>query len=56
MRAYTLNVTLRFITYPSRETFVIPVIVLSAVKDAGKLCGTWENCTNLDANSGCELG
>ncbi|KAL2306904.1 hypothetical protein Nmel_004849, partial [Mimus melanotis] len=34
MRAYTLNVTLTFITYPSRETFVIPVIALSAVKDA----------------------
>ncbi|NXY31447.1 ZP2 protein, partial [Pomatorhinus ruficollis] len=34
MRAYTLNVTLTFITYPSRETFVIPVNVLSAVKDA----------------------
>ncbi|NXR33219.1 ZP2 protein, partial [Zosterops hypoxanthus] len=34
MRAYTLNVTLTFITYPSRETFVVPVIVLSAVKDA----------------------
>ncbi|NXX28694.1 ZP2 protein, partial [Nicator chloris] len=34
MRAYTLNVTLTFIAYPSSETFVIPVIVLSAVKDA----------------------
>ncbi|NXD26891.1 ZP2 protein, partial [Spelaeornis formosus] len=34
MRAYTLNVTLTFITYPSRETFVVPVTVLSAVKDA----------------------
>ncbi|KAM4903276.1 uncharacterized protein FYW23_001133 [Sylvia borin] len=34
MRACTLNVTLTFITYPSRETFVIPVIVLSVVKDA----------------------
>ncbi|NXO79327.1 ZP2 protein, partial [Sitta europaea] len=34
MRAYTLNVTLTFITYPSSETFVVPVIVLSAVKDA----------------------
>ncbi|XP_063248009.1 uncharacterized protein LOC134547826 [Prinia subflava] len=34
MRAYTLNVTLTFITYPSRETFVVPVIALSAVKDA----------------------
>ncbi|NWI40931.1 ZP2 protein, partial [Picathartes gymnocephalus] len=34
MRAYTLNVTLRFITHPSSETFVVPVIALSAVKDA----------------------
>ncbi|RMC17210.1 hypothetical protein DUI87_05787 [Hirundo rustica rustica] len=34
MRAYTLNVTLTFVTNPSSETFVIPVIVLSAVKDA----------------------
>ncbi|XP_059699295.1 uncharacterized protein LOC132325735 [Haemorhous mexicanus] len=34
MRAYTLNVTLTFITCPSSETFVVPVIVLSAVKDA----------------------
>ncbi|NXC64868.1 ZP2 protein, partial [Aleadryas rufinucha] len=34
MRAYTLNVTLAFITHPSSETFVIPVIALSAVKDA----------------------
>ncbi|NWZ44562.1 ZP2 protein, partial [Brachypodius atriceps] len=34
MRAYTLNVTLTFITYPSSETFVVPVIALSAVKDA----------------------
>ncbi|NXH26462.1 ZP2 protein, partial [Myiagra hebetior] len=34
MRAYTLNVTLTFITHPSSETFVIPVIALSAVKDA----------------------
>ncbi|NWH98334.1 ZP2 protein, partial [Tichodroma muraria] len=34
MRAYTLNVTLTFVTYPSSETFVVPVIVLSAVKDA----------------------
>ncbi|NWZ98512.1 ZP2 protein, partial [Nesospiza acunhae] len=34
MRAYTLNVTLTFITYPSRETFVVPVVALSAVKDA----------------------
>ncbi|NWW11017.1 ZP2 protein, partial [Oreocharis arfaki] len=34
MRAYTLNVTLTFITRPSSETFVVPVIALSAVKDA----------------------
>ncbi|XP_066036064.1 uncharacterized protein [Chamaea fasciata] len=34
MRAYSLNVTLTFITYPSIEAFVIPVTVLSAVKDA----------------------
>ncbi|NWX34425.1 ZP2 protein, partial [Notiomystis cincta] len=34
MRAYTLNVTLTFFTHPSSETFVVPVIVLSAVKDA----------------------
>ncbi|NXB71988.1 ZP2 protein, partial [Donacobius atricapilla] len=34
LRAYTLNVTLTFVTYPSSETFVVPVIALSAVKDA----------------------
>ncbi|OWK63293.1 hypothetical protein RLOC_00004862 [Lonchura striata] len=34
MRAYTLNVTLTFITYPSSETFVVPVTALLAVKDA----------------------
>ncbi|NWR48255.1 ZP2 protein, partial [Regulus satrapa] len=34
MRAYTVNVTLTFITYPSNEIFVVPVIALSAVKDA----------------------
>ncbi|XP_041888680.1 uncharacterized protein LOC121666803 [Corvus kubaryi] len=34
MRAYTLNITLTFVTHPSSETFVIPVIALSAVKDA----------------------
>ncbi|NXQ63008.1 ZP2 protein, partial [Anthoscopus minutus] len=34
MRAYTLNATLTFMIYPSRETFVIPVIVVSAVKDS----------------------
>ncbi|NXR26958.1 ZP2 protein, partial [Cinclus mexicanus] len=34
MRVYTLNATLTFITYPSSETFVVPVIALSAVKDA----------------------
>lgn len=52
MRAYTLNVTLTFITYPSRETFVVPVIVLSAVKDAGKLRGVWAKLHQ----PGCELG
>ncbi|XP_071403892.1 uncharacterized protein [Pithys albifrons albifrons] len=34
MRAYTLNITLVFITHPSSETFVVPVITLSAVRDA----------------------
>ncbi|NXE94324.1 ZP2 protein, partial [Menura novaehollandiae] len=34
LRAYTLNVTLAFITHPSSETFVVPVTALSAVKDA----------------------
>ncbi|NXP25348.1 ZP2 protein, partial [Scytalopus superciliaris] len=34
MRAYTLNVTLVFITHPSHEAFVVPVITLSAVRDA----------------------
>ncbi|KAJ7420622.1 hypothetical protein WISP_47529 [Willisornis vidua] len=34
MRAYTLNVTLVFITHPSSETFAVPVITLSAVRDA----------------------
>ncbi|KAJ7412706.1 hypothetical protein BTVI_45693 [Pitangus sulphuratus] len=34
MRAYTLNVTLAFITHPSRETFTVPVITVSAVRDA----------------------
>ncbi|NWY71902.1 ZP2 protein, partial [Erithacus rubecula] len=34
MRAYTLNVTLTFITYPSSETFAVLVTALSAVKDA----------------------
>ncbi|NXU43558.1 ZP2 protein, partial [Drymodes brunneopygia] len=34
MRACTLNVTLMFISHPSSETFAIPVIALSAVKDA----------------------
>ncbi|NXI80667.1 ZP2 protein, partial [Rhipidura dahli] len=34
LRAYTLNVTLTFITHPSSETFAIPVTALSAVKDA----------------------
>ncbi|NXA09995.1 ZP2 protein, partial [Sapayoa aenigma] len=34
MRAYTLNATLEFITHPSSETFIVPVIALSAVRDA----------------------
>ncbi|XP_030347032.1 uncharacterized protein LOC115610107 [Strigops habroptila] len=33
-RAYTLNVTLAFIIHPTRETFTVPVITVSAVKDA----------------------
>ncbi|NXS64736.1 ZP2 protein, partial [Pandion haliaetus] len=34
MRAYTLNVTLVFITHPRSEIFAVPVIIVSAVKDA----------------------
>ncbi|CAM9921949.1 unnamed protein product [Bubo scandiacus] len=34
MRSYTLNVTLAFITHPTSETFAVPVITESAVKDA----------------------
>ncbi|NWV12804.1 ZP2 protein, partial [Ptilonorhynchus violaceus] len=34
MRTYTLNITLTFITRPSSVIFVVPVIALSAVKDA----------------------
>ncbi|NXK04237.1 ZP2 protein, partial [Herpetotheres cachinnans] len=34
MRAHTLNVTLEFITHPTSETFAVPVITVSAVKDA----------------------
>ncbi|NXL53926.1 ZP2 protein, partial [Podilymbus podiceps] len=34
MRAYTLNVTLAFIIYPTSETFTVPVITVSTVKDA----------------------
>lgn len=37
MRAYTLNVTLAFITRPLSESFTVPVVAVSAVKDAGKL-------------------
>ncbi|NXG16582.1 ZP2 protein, partial [Grallaria varia] len=33
-RAYTLNVTLMFITHPSSETFIVPVVTFSAVRDA----------------------
>ncbi|NWY54777.1 ZP2 protein, partial [Chionis minor] len=34
MRAYTLNTTLAFLTHPTRETFTVPVIAASTVKDA----------------------
>ncbi|KFV48638.1 Zona pellucida sperm-binding protein 2, partial [Gavia stellata] len=34
MRAYILNVTLVFITHPTNETFTVPVVTVSAVKDA----------------------
>ncbi|NXV75092.1 ZP2 protein, partial [Atlantisia rogersi] len=34
VRAYTLNVTLAFLTHPTSETFTVPVITVSAVKDA----------------------
>ncbi|KAM6085639.1 uncharacterized protein LJ206_007224 isoform 2-T2 [Theristicus caerulescens] len=34
MRAYTLNVTLAFITHPTSETFTVPVITVSTIKDA----------------------
>ncbi|XP_065689542.2 zona pellucida sperm-binding protein 2-like [Patagioenas fasciata] len=34
MRAHTLNVTLVFITHPTSDTFSVPVIAVSAVKDA----------------------
>ncbi|NXV46474.1 ZP2 protein, partial [Uria aalge] len=34
MRAYTLNVTLVFIIHPTSETFTVPVITVSTVKDA----------------------
>ncbi|NXG59192.1 ZP2 protein, partial [Hemiprocne comata] len=34
MRAYTLNITLAFITHPTRETFTVPVVIVSSVKDA----------------------
>ncbi|XP_009640093.1 zona pellucida sperm-binding protein 2 [Egretta garzetta] len=33
-RSYTLNVTLAFITHPTRETFTVPVITVSTVEDA----------------------
>lgn len=47
MRAYTLNVTLAFIIHPTSETFAVPVIIVSAVKDAGKLVELGQYCTNL---------
>ncbi|NWI70166.1 ZP2 protein, partial [Todus mexicanus] len=34
VRAYTLNVTLAFVTHPARETFTVPVVAVSTVKDA----------------------
>nr|XP_013810491.1 PREDICTED: uncharacterized protein LOC106494730 [Apteryx mantelli mantelli] len=34
IRTYTLNVTLEFIIHPTSDTFTIPVITVSAVKDA----------------------
>ncbi|NXY91590.1 ZP2 protein, partial [Alcedo cyanopectus] len=34
LRAYTLNVTLAFITHPTRDTFAVPVIRVATVKDA----------------------
>ncbi|KAM9382216.1 uncharacterized protein LRP34_000554 [Phaethornis superciliosus] len=34
IRAYTLNVTLAFVTHPRSETFTVPVVIVSAVKDA----------------------
>ncbi|KFP27867.1 Zona pellucida sperm-binding protein 2, partial [Colius striatus] len=34
MRAYTLNVTLAFIIHPTNETFTVPVLTVSTVKDA----------------------
>ncbi|KAF1420487.1 Zona pellucida sperm-binding protein 2, partial [Spheniscus mendiculus] len=34
MRAHTLNVTLAFIIHPTSETFTVPVITVSTVKDA----------------------
>ncbi|XP_014457086.1 uncharacterized protein LOC102558415 [Alligator mississippiensis] len=33
-RIYTLNVTLGFIIYPTSQTFAVPVIIVSVVKDA----------------------
>ncbi|XP_010184926.1 PREDICTED: zona pellucida sperm-binding protein 2-like, partial [Mesitornis unicolor] len=33
MKAYTLNVTVTFITHPSNESFAVPVITVSTVKD-----------------------
>uniref|UniRef100_A0A8B9ULC2 ZP domain-containing protein n=1 Tax=Anas zonorhyncha TaxID=75864 RepID=A0A8B9ULC2_9AVES len=34
IRTYTLNVTLEFIIHPTSETFSVPIVTLSAVKDA----------------------
>lgn len=51
MRAHTLNVTLAFIIHPTSETFTVPVVTVSTVKDAGKLVELEQNCTNLAVNS-----
>lgn len=50
-RAHTLNVTLAFVVRPTSETFVVPVRMVSAVEDAGKLVELGQNYTNLAVNS-----
>lgn len=49
IRTYTLNVTLEFIIHPTSETFSVPIVTLSAVKDAGKLVKSMQNCIYLAA-------